>query len=276
MLALPLAGVFLALTGAPDADARQSGAKKDLIQETFLTTLDPQVAALLRAASDAYMKMHSYRHTVVQNWRGETEEGVTEKSESCPFAIQRPNKFLYTCFDSSYVQVSDGRIFVDYLGNEYRKNPAPSAFNKVEIGQDAGWPNPQANSFVMLLFQGKMLQMLQGKLTWRSAHGEKQIPDFKPGPVVEEEGRQYQTILRVWSDTHQDTLYFDSGTHLIARMKQEFHDGGGKLTIIERFDNIEINRPIDESLFKFTPPDEATLVKEFTPLPKDDPQGVDR
>ncbi len=222
--------------------------------------MDPEARAVLIAATKVYSRFQSYQHTekLANVWPA--KEGVPRPPiQNRPFlamlALERPNRFCYKLdierpeLDAA---VSNGSEFIHFRRetSEYTRTPAPADYKQLDLVRDVKI-ELVGSQLVALMLQGNALAdpVLNARLM-RLKRGASQIVD----------GKECETLRATSGDTTL-TLRFDARTHLLDEVKSESKDG---ISIVETFEEVRINQPVDASLFVYLPPSQAKLVAEFT------------
>lgn len=228
------------------------------------SSLKPEVAALIKASTDIYKKMKSYRHTAVVVLEGKDESGVTRKQETrYTLALDRPNKFVYK--DDSKpatAAVSDGKTFINYKSSDtpqYTKQTAPTDYKGINIVDDVTF-EPLATYIIALMLQGDALADKDVRAALEKA-------TLKPGTVTEN-GKKWQVITFVFGGDAPTDVYFNAEDHLIGKSIQKLDQFDIK--IVETYENVSVNKPIDATVFQYTPPANAQKVEKFRPVQKPD------
>lgn len=238
---LTLAGTVIS---APRALAAPAPAVRDEV--------NPEVRALLDKSTEAYKAMKSYQHTAVYT----LERGEQKQSTKFTLALERPNKFCFKMNDPLMVAaISDGKDFYNLKGDlkEYTKMPAPADYKGINIVDDVMF-QPLATYLVALMLQGDALADKDIKATLEKA---------TLSPDVTEGDKKWQ-VLHVPSGPAGVPMdfYFDAETHLLGKSVLKVEEQ--KVTLSETIEDVQIDKPIETSVFTFTPPDGAKLVKKFT------------
>lgn len=252
LAALLVPGPTGTVLAAPPAAAK-SGVKAD-------------VAAVLKQATDAYKKMKSYQHTAVVTAEGKDETGKLQKQTvRYLLALERPNKFVYKNSGPSgisqvAVAVSDGKTFTNFRDTNdgvpprYTKGAAPADFKGINIVDDVVF-EPLATYVIALMLQGDPLADKDVRAAMEKA-------TLKPG-IVTENGRKWQIVSFNFGDREPTDLYFNAEDHLIGKAVQKIPEAA--ITLTETYENVVINKPIETSVFQYTPPANAKRIDKFPP-----------
>ena len=229
------------------------------------SSVKPDVSALLKESTDAYKKMKSYRHTAIFLLEGKDPTTGDTRTQSTKYtlALERPNKFVYKS-DSEPIAaaVSDGKTFINFKGkdiSQYVKQPAPADFKGINIVDDVTF-DPLATYVIALMLQGDSLADKDVRAAMENA-------TLKPGTVTEN-GKKWQVLTFAFGGQIPTEVYFNAEDHLIGKTVQHLDQAGIK--IVETFENVSINKPIDAAVFQYTPPSGARLVPKFLPVQKPD------
>ncbi len=227
------------------------------------SSLKPEVATLLKQATDVYKKMKSYRHTALFVIEGKNPTtGETVKRETrFTLALERPNKFAYKN-DSHPVSaaVSDGKTFINFRGSDiaqYTKQTAPADFKGINIVDDVTF-DPLATYVIALMLQGDVLADKDVRLALERA-------TLKPGTVTEN-GKKWQIVSMPFGQQDPTEIYFNAEDHLIGKAVQRIAQFDVK--IVETYVDVSINKPINAAVFQYTPPETAKRIEKFVPVQK--------
>lgn len=209
-------------------------------------TLLPAVATLLRDATAAYQKMHSYQHTAEFLVRSEQE---ADKITAYTLALERPNKFAYRSDNADEAAaVCDGKFFINYRSDDskYTRVAAPLSFKQINIVDDVTF-NPVGTYIIALMLQGDALADEDVRTCLAAASAPK---------TVTEDGVRYETIESKFGPGGIPlTLYFNAQTHLLHKTIEQNEQSHIKVT--EIIENVKIDKPIPASVFQYTPPKNA-------------------
>lgn len=225
--------------------------------------LKPDVAALLKQATDAYKKMKTYRHTAKWNISGKGADGAAFKEDlSFTLALERPNKFAYKLdtkseFFPPVAAFSDGVTFVN-LRSKFNTNPpmqyikakAPASFQGINIVDDVEF-QPIGTYVVALMLQGDALADKDVRAAMEKA-------SIKP--TVTENGKKWQVLeMPFGEEASPYLLYFGADDHLLG--KAVLH---ADTNITETIENIKVDKPVDASAFQYVLPADAKQVDKFS------------
>ncbi len=236
-------------TAAP-AFAAQSAQRADGI------SIDAEVATLYKQITAAYHGLNTYQHTAIYTRRRVSSRGEDKQTTTYHLAMERPNRFLFRSDDpNADAAVSDGTTFINYRNGqgvpEYTQHPAPATFKGFNFVDDVVF-EPQGTCLVALALQGDVL-------------ADKDVTSLlaraKMGDKVQENGKTYETAV-ITDPRATMTLFVDADTHHLSKIVQK--SIGIDASVTEEFRDIQIDRPIDSSVFKYTPPAAAKLVTKFT------------
>ena len=229
------------------------------------TSVKPEVAALLKQSTDVYKKMKSYRHTALFVFEGKnpTTGEAVKKETRFTLALERPNKFAYKN-DSQPISaaVSDGKTFINFRGSDvaqYTKQTAPADFKGINIVDDVVF-EPLATYVIALMLQGDALADKDVRVAMEKA-------TIKPGTVTEN-GKKWQVLLLPFGQVDPTEIYFNAEDHLIGKAIQ--HISQFDIKVVETYENVSINKPIDSAVFQYTPPETAKRIEKFVPVQKPD------
>ncbi|HZP81918.1 MAG TPA: DUF2092 domain-containing protein [Chthonomonadaceae bacterium] len=222
--------------------------------------LKPEVAALLKQSTEAYRKLKSYQHTAVWTVSGKDQEGNERKQETrFTLALERPNKFCYKMDDGPKLAaaVSDGKTFINYRGEvkQYTKTAAPDTYKGINIVDDVMF-QPLATYVIALMLQGDALADKDVRAAFEKATKQ---------PSITEEGKKWEVLHVPFGEGEPFTFYFDANSHLLGKAVLHFPkraDGPSLLT--EKITEVKLDKPIDEAVFQYTPPDDAQEVEKFS------------
>jgi outer membrane lipoprotein-sorting protein len=248
LIALTVSGGRLSLAAPPDAEPKSE--------------LKPEVAALLKQSTAVYKSLKSYQHTVTWTQKGIGPSGSGLKEEArYVLALERPNKFCFKTEGDSpdTAAVSDGMTFINYRGgrvNQYMKMAAPASYKGINIVDDVMF-NPFATYIVALMLQGDALADKDIKAAFLQA---------TVRPQVTEDGKKWDVLRMPFGDhALQTDVYFDAQTHLLGKsVMRTTTPEGITLEITDTFENVKLDKPIEASVFKYAPPDNARQVQKFT------------
>jgi outer membrane lipoprotein-sorting protein len=248
---LPAAALFLLAIAHPAA-----------AQATKKAGMNPEVKALVEQCTAAYSKMKSYHQIAVFKVEGESPDGPVNRARRYILALERPAKFCFKSEGSNEVAcVSDGKTFINFNGRQYTKQPGPSAYKGINIVDDVLF-QPLATYVIALMLQGNALADKDVKAALENA---------SIGSPVEEGGKKWTVLNLPFGQNGSDAkVYVDSATHLIGKLTQTA--GGGAFKIVETYEKVLIDKPVDAALFQYTPPADAKLVEKLPP-PLGGPQG---
>ena len=229
--------------------------------------LKPDVAALLKQSTDAYKKMKSYRHTAV--FVAELKDPMTGQTlkqvNRYTLALERPNKFVYkNDTQPTAAAVSDGKTFINFRADQttgklqYTKATAPADYKGINIVDDVTF-EPLATYVIALMLQGDALADKDVRAALETA-------TLKPGTVTEN-GKKWQVVAMMFQQDPME-LYFSADDHLIGKAVQRSARQG--LKIVETDENVSINKPMEATVFQYTPPAEAKKIDKFLPAQKPD------
>lgn len=227
----------------------------------------PEVAALLKQSTDVYKKLKSYRHTAlfVVEGKNPTTGAVVKQETRFTLALERPNKFAYkNDLNPTGSAVSDGKTFINFRGGDspqYTKQKAPVDFKGINIVDDVTF-EPLATYVIALMLQGDPMADKDVRAAMERA-------TLKPTIVVEN-GKKWQVLTFPFGQGQQDPteLYFNTEDHLIGKAVQ--HLAQFDIRVIETFENVSSNKPVDAAVFQYTPPANAKRVDKFLPVQKPD------
>jgi outer membrane lipoprotein-sorting protein len=211
-------------------------------------SMKPEVAALLKAATAEYSKLHSYQHTAEYLIKGDRQG--ESKDAAYTLAIERPNRFCFKSDDSTdAAAICDGKVFYNLKSSKlYMRSLAPASYKDLNIVDDVTF-EPIATYLIALMVRGDALA----------------DPDVKAGfskaaaPVaVTEDGKKYETILITIGHNPPVTLYFDAQTHLLHKAITKIEADNQRIT--EIIENVRLNQPIPAALFQYTPPKDALML----------------
>ena len=226
--------------------------------------IDTEVAALYKQMTAAYMDMKSYSHTAVYTRQAMTPQGAKKQVAQFQLAMERPNKFLFKSEDPKADAVmSDGKTFINYRngqsGAEYIKKSAPDTFKGINIVDDVMF-EPQGTYLVALALRGDVLA--DKDMTAILSHA-------KMGEKVQENGKTYQTAV-ITDPRATMTLFVEADTHRLSKIVQKAI--GVDSSVTEVFKDVQINKSIDPTVFKYTPPASAKSVAKFS-TPENDEEA---
>ena len=229
--------------------------------------LKPDVAALLKQSTDVYKRMKSYRHTALLVIEGKNPANgqVIKQETRFTLALERPNKFAYkNDVKPTAAAVSDGKTFINFRGTDvpqYTKQSAPADFKGINIVDDVTF-EPMATYLIALMLQGDALADKDVRAAIERA-------SLKPATVTEN-GKKWQVLVFPFGQGQQDPteIYFNAEDHLIGKAVQRLTQFD--ITIVETFENVSANKPVEASVFQYTPPDNAKHVEKFIPVQKPD------
>ena len=191
-------------------------------------------ATILRRASAAYARVNTLAAEFTQRLQNRLLR--TDARSRGRLYQRHPDRFLMRFEDpAGDVIVSDGRYFWVYY---------PSVDSLQVMRAPAG---AQGSSGVDLRSQfiGDPVERFDATLDGREAVGGR---DAHVLTLVPKQPQGYQR-LRIWVDDRD---------HLVRRF--EITEENGNVRLIE-LHGLEINRPLDEELFRFTPPPNARIVE---------------
>jgi len=191
-------------------------------------------ATILRRASAAYAKVNTMAAEFTQRLQNRLLR--TDARSRGRLYQRHPDRFLMRFEEpAGDVIVSDGRYFWVYY---------PSVDSLQVMRAPAG---AQGSRGVDLRSQfiGDPIERFDATLDGREAVGGR---DAHVLTLVPKQPQGYQR-LRIWVDERD---------HLVRRF--EITEENGNVRLIELHD-LEINRPLDEELFRFTPPPNARIVE---------------
>ncbi len=228
--------------------------------------LKPDVALLIKQSTDAYRKMKSYKHTALYVIEGkDPATGETTKRETkFTLALDRPNKFVYRNDSMPLAAaVSDGKTFFNFRGGEtpqYTKGDAPADFKGINIVDDVVF-EPLATYLIALMLQGDALADKDVRSALEKA-------TIKPGTTTEG-GKKWVVLLMPFGQETPTEIYFNPDDHLIGRAVMRVPQF--QVKVIESYENVSINKPIEASVFQYTPPAGAKQIEKFVPtqMPND-------
>lgn len=257
-----LVGTLLAAAALTSLSAYQSSPARALPVQSEDKTLpdstDADVAALYKQMAAAYKGLKSYRHTAVYTQKAAAPDGEHKVVHVYQLALARPNKFVFKSDDPNGDAIaSDGKGLINYRqtppqSREYVQTDAPASVKSINLVEDVMF-EPQGTYLVALALQGNMLA--DKDLT-------RIIAGAKMGANVQENGRSYQTaIIKAGTDATM-TLYVDADTHRLSKVVQKATRTNA--SVVEEFKDIEINKPIADSVFAYTPPASAEKVAHLS------------
>jgi hypothetical protein len=221
--------------------------------------IKPDVAALLKQATDVYKKMKSYRHTA--KWTIVDSE-MHEVDLNFTLALERPNRFAYKLDSKSQIfppvaAYSDGTTFINFKAKnqpapfkQYTKTKAPAAYKGINIVDDVEF-QPIATYIIALMLQGDALADKDVRVAMEKA-------SIKP--AVTENGKKWQIVEMLFGTEETPiTLYIGQDDHLIGKATQK-----GETKITEIVDGVKIDKPIEASVFQYALPQDAKQVERFT------------
>ncbi len=227
--------------------------------------LKPDVAALLKQSTDVYKKMKSYKHTSVYTIEGKDPmTGETVKQETkFTLALDRPNRFVYRNESKPLAAaVSDGKTFINFRGGEtpqYTQQPAPTDFKGINIVDDVVF-EPLATYVIALMLQGDALADKDVRMALEKA-------TLKPGTITEG-GKKWQVLTVPFGQEAPTELYFNPDDHMIGKAVLRMPQF--QVKVVETYENVTINKPIEASVFQYTPPASARRIEKFVPVQKPD------
>lgn len=222
-------------------------------QTSPAANMRPEVATLLKQATDAYQHMHTYRHTAELLQRDAQGQIVLDRAYT--LALERPNKFCYRSESNSATTiVCDGQYCVNYDGADktFLRTRAPASISQIDFVSDVTFDGI-ASYLVTLMLQGNALtdpDIAQGLST------------AGPPTTVNENGKSYRVIsFNLPSDGSPISLYFDSASHLLHKSVIKQADQAELTEIIE---NVKIDQPIPSDIFQFVVPAGAHWITMFS------------
>lgn len=263
MLGTLLAAAALSAMATPTAVpafAAQSAQRADG------TSIDTEVATLYKQITAAYQGLKTYQHTAIYTRTIITSQGGLRQTTKFRLALERPNKFVFRSDNpNADAAVSDGTTFTNYragqTGGEYTKHPASATYKGLNIVDEVMF-EPQGTYLVALALQGDVLADKDMMTVLSHA---------KMGDKVQENGKTYQTAII--PDPHATmTLFVDADTHRLTKIVQKAIDSEASVT--EEFQDVQIDKPIDSSVFKYTPPTKAKRVAKFTEQPDEEDEAM--
>ena len=235
------AGADAALGGTAGADARAEEQAQEAAEMTPATdtggardATQPDAVTILRRASAAYAKVNTMTAEFTQRLQNRLLR--TDARSRGRLYQRHPDRFLMRFEEpAGDVIVSDGRYFWVYY---------PSVDSLQVMRAPAG---AQGSRGVDLRSQfiGDPIERFDATLDGREAVGGR---DAHVLTLVPKQPQGYQR-LRIWVDDRD---------HLVRRF--EITEENGNVRLIE-LHGLEINRPLDEELFRFTPPPNARIVE---------------
>ena len=256
-----LVGTLLAAAALSSLGAYQSAPARALpLQsgEKPAAPLDADVAALYKQMNAAYKGLKSYRHTAVYTQKAIAPDGEHKHVRAYQLALTRPNKFVFKSDDPNADAIAcDGKTLINYRQTspqtrEYVQTDAPAALKNINLVDDVMF-EPQGTYLVALALQGDMLA---------DKDLARVISNAKMGANVQENGRSYQTaIIKAGQDATM-TLYVDADTHRLNKVVQKALRSEG--SVVEEFKDVEVNKPVPDSLFAYTPPASAQKVAHLS------------
>ncbi|MCW3095036.1 MAG: hypothetical protein JWL77_654 [Chthonomonadaceae bacterium] len=235
---------------------------------TAKVNLKPDVAALIKQSTDIYKKMKSYRHTAlfVAEFKNPMNGQAVKREQHYTLALERPNKFAYkNDTQPTAAAVSDGKTFINFKGDEtgeklqYTRQNAPADFKGINIVDDVTF-EPLATYVIALMLQGDPLADKDVRAALEKA-------SLKPGTVTEN-GKKWQVLTMPFDQQEMTEIYFNAEDHLIGKSVQRIVPQGVK--IVETYENVSVNKPIDAAVFQYTPPANAKRIEKFVPVQKPD------
>jgi thiol-disulfide isomerase/thioredoxin len=222
--------------------------------------IKPEVAALLKQSTEAYSKLKSYQHTAVWTVSGKDQAGNERKQETrFTLALERPNKFCFKMDDAPKLvaAVSDGKTFINYRGElkQYTKTAAPDTYKGINIVDDVMF-QPLGTYVVALMLQGDALADKDVRAAFEKATKQ---------PSVTEEGKKWEVLHVPFGDGEPFTFYFDADSHLLGKTVLHFPKrAAGPSLLTEKIEDVKRDKPIEEAVFQYTPPEDAQEVEKFS------------
>lgn len=234
-------------------------------QATKSVSLKPDVAALIKQSTDTYKRMKSYRHTAifVIEFKNPMTGAAVKQENRYTLALERPNKFVYkNDTQPTAAAVSDGKTFINFRGGDtpqYTRQTAPADYKGINIVDDVTF-EPLATYVIALMLQGDPMADKDVRAALEKA-------SLKPGAVTEN-GKKWQVLSMPFGPQELTDIYFNAEDHLIGKCVQHIEPQGAK--IVETYENVSINKPIDPTVFQYTPPEGAKRIEKFLPAQKPD------
>ncbi len=240
------------------AQAEPPGQKDAPAKPDNKLQMDPEVAAFYKQIAAAYQNLKSYQHTAVYTRQVTLPQGEQKQVQKFTLALERPNKFVFKSDKNGIAAVaSDGKTLLNYrqgeATSEYTKSAAPAAYKGINIVDDVLF-EPQGTYLIALALQGDVLADKDMDVVLAQA---------KMGAKTQENGKACQSVV-ITNPNATMTIYADAATHRIVKIVQKATKVDSSVT--EEIQDVQINKPIDAAVFKYTPPEGAKLVTKLTPL----------
>src|SRR5579871_6357973 len=228
--------------------------------------LKPDVAALIKQSTDAYQKMKAYQHlSVVKSPVLGPDGDRRELIRKFTLALERPNKFCYKVNEgiSLGAAVCDGKTSIiyknDQMQNQYMQKAAPADYKGINIVDDVLF-EPLGTYLVALMLQGDALADKDVRAAFEKATME---------PSVTVDGKKWQVVKVPFGTEAPRQFYFNAEDHLLGKVVEKMDNGTNEsLTLTEILENVKIDKPIEPSVFQYTPPANAKQVDKFIPTPR--------